>query len=143
MGIELILFMGLLLVGLFVMNTFAKKNQTKREAERARLLNEEMVPGAWVQTFSGFFGRYIDRDGDVIILETPSGEETYWVKAAVRSIGEPPFEAVLDEDDSTPELDLEEEDLDLVEEIDVIESDSSDDSLDSSDGFTNEDGKKE
>lgn len=136
MGIELILFMGLLLVGLFVMNSFAKKNQAKREAERARLLNEEMVPGAWVQTFSGFFGRYIDRDGDVIILETPSGEETYWLKAAVRSIGEPPFEAVLDEDGSTP-------DLDLAEEIDGIESDSSDDSLDSSDEFTNEDGKKE
>ncbi len=99
MGIEIILFMVILLLVFFVMNTFAKRSQQKRQDAQKQMLEEQLVPGAWVQTYSGFFGRYVDQDGDVIILETPSGEETYWVIRAIRSVEEPPFEALqIDED---------------------------------------------
>ncbi len=98
MGPEFLIMMLLLLGGLLLMNQFAKRSQAKRTAERDKMLNEAMVPGAWIQTFSGFFGRYVDTDGDVIILETPKGEETYWLKAAVKGVIEPPFEVVEDEE---------------------------------------------
>lgn len=96
--------MGVLVVGMFVMNYFAKKSAAKRKAEQDRTMAEQMVPGAWVQTFSGFFGRFVDVDGDVIILETPGGEETYWVKAAVRAVTDPPFEAIAEADDDDVEI---------------------------------------
>lgn len=97
MGPEVVIMMVVLLGGLLLMNTFAKKSQKKRVDEREKMLNESMVAGAWVQTFSGFFGRYVDTDGDVVVIETPSGEETYWLKAAIKGVIEPPFEAVHDE----------------------------------------------
>ncbi|WRS29675.1 preprotein translocase subunit YajC [Actinomycetaceae bacterium MB13-C1-2] len=98
MGIEFIIMLVLLMGGLFLMNSFAKRSQQKQKAEREKMMNEAMVAGAWVQTFSGFFGRFIDVDGDVVILETPSGEETYWLQAAIKGVIDPPFEAVLDEE---------------------------------------------
>lgn len=72
---EILLFMAVLVGGMFVMNSFAKKSQKKRQDEAAKTMAELMVPGAWVQTYSGFFGRFVDTDGDVIILETPSGKK--------------------------------------------------------------------
>lgn len=131
MGIELILFMGVLVVGMFVMNSFAKKSAKKRQDEQERTMAEQMVPGAWVQTFSGFFGRFVDFDGDVVILETPSGEETYWIKAAIRAVNDPPFEAIGDEEDDHVEVD--EYDLDVID-VETVDTDSSDpESADSSD----------
>lgn len=97
--------MGVLVVAMFVMNSFAKKSQKKRQEEQERTLREEMVPGAWVQTYSGFFGRFVDIDGDVVILETPGGEETYWLKAAIRAVTDPPFE-VLGDSASEEDIDL-------------------------------------
>lgn len=123
MGIELLLFMGVLVVGMFVMNSFAKKSAKKRQDEQERTMREQMVPGAWVQTFSGFFGRFVDFDGDVVILETPSGEETYWIKAAIRAVNDPPFEAIGDEDNDPAEVEGYELD---VTDVDTAHSDSSD-----------------
>lgn len=97
MGPEMIIMVVILFGGLFLMNSFAKRSQKKRQDERETMLKDQMVAGAWVQTFSGFFGRYVDTDGDVVILETPSGEETYWLKGAVKGVIEPPFEALLEE----------------------------------------------
>ena len=99
MGIEFLLFMGVLIVGMFVMNSFAKKSAKKRQDAQEVALREQMVPGAWVQTYSGFFGRFVDIDGDVVILETPSGEETYWLRQGIRAVTDPPFEALADVSD--------------------------------------------
>lgn len=94
---EFLLIIFIMFGGLFVMSYFGKRSQAKKADAREEMLDNQMVPGAWAQTYSGFFGRYVDQDGDVVILETPSGEETYWLQAAIRTIGEPPFE-ILDED---------------------------------------------
>ncbi len=122
----------ILIGGLFLMSTFSRKSQKKRQDERERMMNEDLHPGVWVQTFSGFFGRFVDTDGDVVILETPSGEETYWLKAAVKGVGEPPFEALQDEHDdvetSTETVDVESTDseTDVVETSETVDGDAVD-----------------
>ena len=126
---EILLFMAVLVGGMFVMNSFAKKSQKKRQDEAEKTMRELMVPGAWVQTYSGFFGRFVDNDGDVIILETPSGEETYWLRAAVRAVADPPFEALSDSDDDV-DVDVQQiesgvQNTDELDELDeVVELDS-------------------
>ena len=42
-------------------------------------------------TTSGFYGRYVETDGDVIVLETSDGTETLWTSRAIVSVGNPPF----------------------------------------------------
>lgn len=110
--------MGFLLIMLVLLvfmmwsgNRSRKKMQNQQEEHRRRM-DEGMVPGAWVKTSVGFWGRFADRDGDVVILETPGGTETYWDVAAVRDIGEPPFaadepEAPVEEEPEKPVLGLE------------------------------------
>lgn len=119
---EILLFMAVLVGGMFVMNSFAKKSQKKRQDEAAKTMAELMVPGAWVQTYSGFFGRFVDTDGDVIILETPSGEETYWLRAAIRAVTDPPFETLGESEDDV-EIDVLqiESDVDGTDEVDQLD----------------------
>lgn len=119
---EILLFMAVLVGGMFVMNSFAKKSQKKRQDEAAKTMAELMVPGAWVQTYSGFFGRFVDTDGDVIILETPSGEETYWLRAAIRAVTDPPFETLGEsEDDVEVDVLQIESDVDGTDEVDRLD----------------------
>ena len=127
---EILLFMAVLVGGMFVMNSFAKKSQKKRQDEAEKTMSELMVPGAWVQTYSGFFGRFVDTDGDVIILETPSGEETYWLRAAIRAVTDPPFETLGESEDDV--------------EVDVLQIESDVDGTDESeqlDGVVDLDGE--
>ena len=119
---EILLFMAVLVGGMFVMNSFAKKSQKKRQDEAEKTMSELMVPGAWVQTYSGFFGRFVDTDGDVIILETPSGEETYWLRAAIRAVTDPPFETLGEsEDDIEVDVLQIESDVDGTDEVDQLD----------------------
>lgn len=85
--------LGLMVVAFLVLTSFSKKNAQKRQAEHERQLAEQLKPGVWVHTSVGFFGRFVDMDGKVVILETPSGEETYWDKRVIRSVDDLPFEA--------------------------------------------------
>ncbi len=88
---ELLILMVLMMVGVFALNAWSKKSQNKRQEEQERMMKEQLVPGAWVHTRVGFFGRFVDLDGDVLILETVGGEETYWNKAVISSVGDLPF----------------------------------------------------
>ena len=83
--------LGIMAVVFIGVNSWGKKKNQQREAEHQRMLSEEMVPGAWVHTRVGFYGRFVDLDGDVVILETPGGTETYWNRAIIASVGELPF----------------------------------------------------
>lgn len=84
----------MLLVMLVVMMIFSSRSRKKmmaRQEEQQRQLAESLVPGAWVKTAFGFWGRYVDQDGDVVILETANGTETYWDRQVIREVGQPPF----------------------------------------------------
>ena len=85
---------GLLLAviaAFLVMMVFSSRNAKKKQAEQRDKLANDMVPGAWVMTTSGFYGRYVETDGDVIVLETSDGTETLWTSRAIVSVGNPPF----------------------------------------------------
>lgn len=120
-----ILMLGLMAVAFIGLNMFSKRSNQKRIDEKERMIREELVPGVWVHTSVGFFGRFVEIDGDVLILETPSGEETYWNKAVIRSVGDLPFEAEEDAEDM-PELDAAPEEEVAVEEATgiVVEDDT-------------------
>lgn len=85
---------GLLLAviaAFLVMMIFSSRNAKKKQTEQREKLANDMVPGAWVMTTSGFYGRYVETDGDVIVLETSDGTETLWTTRAIVSVGNPPF----------------------------------------------------
>lgn len=84
---------GVMFIGFIALNMWTKKNTEKQRVEKERMMNEQLVPGVWVHTRVGFFGRFVDLDGDVLILETPGGVETYWDKRMLASVGDLPFAA--------------------------------------------------
>ena len=100
----------LAVIGAFLlMMIFSSRNAKKKQAEQRDKLANDMVPGAWVMTTSGFYGRYVETDGDVIVLETSDGTETLWTSRAIVSVGNPPF-APDAEDDNAEDVDTQKAD---------------------------------
>lgn len=99
---SLYVLMGVMIIVFIAMNIWTKKSTKKRKDEHERMLNDQLVPGAWVHTRVGFFGRFVEIDGDVVILETPGGDETYWDKRMIASVGDLPF-AAEEEIEAAPE----------------------------------------
>ena len=111
----------LAVIGAFLlMMIFSSRNAKKKQAEQRDKLANDMVPGAWVMTTSGFYGRYVETDGDVIVLETSDGTETLWTSRAIVSVGNPPFAPdaadTNTEDASADKADNDEEVKDLQED---------------------------
>lgn len=111
----------LAVIGAFLlMMIFSSRNAKKKQAEQRDKLANDMVPGAWVMTTSGFYGRYVETDGDVIVLETSDGTETLWTSRAIVSVGNPPFAPdaadTNTEDASTDKADNDEEAKELQED---------------------------
>lgn len=86
-----LIIMAVLLIVMMWFSSRSRKKMQQQQQEQKRLLDEGLVPGVWARTAIGFWGRYVDQDGEVVILETPDGTETYWDRSAIRSVGEPPF----------------------------------------------------
>ena len=83
-----------------LMIKFGRKQQEKMLAQRKALLEEALVPGAWVKTRAGFYGTVVEVDGDVVTLATPLGDESLWDKNFIVGAEEPPFgPANADEDE--------------------------------------------
>ncbi|WP_325133434.1 preprotein translocase subunit YajC [Actinomyces weissii] len=89
--------------GFFLMTRMAKRQQEKMQAEQDRRLQEALVPGTWVRTHSGFYGKLVEVDGDVVTLATPLGDETLWHKRALLGAEQPPFAAAEEEETSSLE----------------------------------------
>ncbi|MDC4233226.1 preprotein translocase subunit YajC [Actinomyces sp. B33] len=119
---SLYIIMGIVLIGMMWFSSRSRKQMQAQQAERERSMAENMVPGAWVHTAVGFWGRFVDADGDVIVLETADGVEMYWDRSMIREVGtEPPFAADPqdeEEADDAPAV------LGLDEPADPQESDS-------------------
>ena len=77
--------------GLWLMSTFARRQQKKMADEQARRTEDALVPGTWVRTTAGFYGTVVEVDGDVVTLATPLGDESLWLKRSVVGAEEPPF----------------------------------------------------
>ncbi|WP_052046892.1 preprotein translocase subunit YajC [Arcanobacterium sp. S3PF19] len=87
---------------LLFMSRAGKKAQARAREEKQSAL----VVGNNVVTVGGFFGRIVDIDGDAVTLESPSGDETVWLKDAIRGQMDIPFAAVSEEE--AAELDRQE-----------------------------------
>ncbi|WP_026461094.1 preprotein translocase subunit YajC [Schaalia suimastitidis] len=105
-----ILMMGGLLVVMMIFSSRQRKKMMAAQAERERQLQEELKPGVWVKTAFGFWGRFVDMDGDVVVLETADGTETYWDRQVIREVGNPPFaepeiaSAVVEDEDGAEKI---------------------------------------
>jgi len=72
-------------------STSRKKQMAKMEQEKRDQL-AAVKPGEWVRTRVGFWGRFVDLDGDIVVLETTDGHEMYWEREMIAEIGgQPPL----------------------------------------------------
>ncbi|MDO5034124.1 MAG: preprotein translocase subunit YajC [Actinomycetaceae bacterium] len=88
--------MLLLLVMMAALMFFSSRGR-KKQQEQMEQMHRDIELGSWVRTASGYYGIVADVDGDVYILQSPSGDETYWDRRAISMIAEPPFESTLSE----------------------------------------------
>lgn len=102
---------GLVLIGLMWWSSTQRKRMEAERLKREEELFTSLVPGTWVRTVFGFWGRYVDTDGEVVILETADGTEMYWEKKTIQEVGTPPF-ASESHEDYTEEEDLEDDEDD-------------------------------
>ncbi len=114
-------FIGLMVVMFWWMSRSSKKMREKVAQER----EEAAQVGNNVVTTAGFFGTIVDIDGDAVTLQSPSGDETVWLRSAISAVADLPLasedESFLDE---------------AEEEYASIESDSAESSDGSEDGTT-------
>lgn len=89
--IIIILFMVIMMWGLNFMN---RKTQKRQQDERASAI----VLGNHVVTTAGFLGKIVDIDGDAITLESPSGEESVWLRGAIAGQMEIPVAGISEVD---------------------------------------------
>ncbi|WP_124054885.1 preprotein translocase subunit YajC [Arcanobacterium ihumii] len=78
-GIEILVLVVLMVGFIWFMNAGAKKAQKAQLEQR----EQAVKVGNNVVTTSGFFGRIVDIDGDAVTLESPSGDETVWLKTSI------------------------------------------------------------
>lgn len=123
-NVELLIIAGVLVVFLIFTSIASKK---KRE-EMSKKLNEQLVPGAWVQTIGGFCGKVVEIDGDVIVLATPTGEESLWLIKGIARVEEPPFAIESSDDENVEDLENEDNDSDsdIEDKSQAQNSDNSD-----------------
>ena len=79
----LLIAMLVLAVGVMWYSGRSRKQQMAKMEEEKREQLRTVTPGAWVHTRVGFWGRFVDLDGDIVVLETTDGHEIG---------GEPPLE---------------------------------------------------
>ena len=89
-----------------------KKQMEKMEQDKRDQL-AAVTPGTWVRTRVGFWGRFVDLDGDIVVLETTDGHEMYWERQMIAEIGGQP-----------PLADAEQADAD-ADEAEAVEEDAS------------------
>ena len=77
-----------------------KKQMEKMEQDKRDQL-AAVTPGKWVRTRVGFWGRFVDLDGDIVVLETTDGHEMYWEREMIAEIGGQPPLASTEDDEAT------------------------------------------
>ncbi|MDO5723197.1 MAG: preprotein translocase subunit YajC [Flaviflexus sp.] len=106
-----------------LMMWFMSRSQKKMAAKMAEQREAALVIGKTVVTQAGMIGEIVDIDGDVVTLESPSGDETQWLKTGIQSEIEPPYASTFEEDEmddgaAEADLDGEESFMDLDEDTD-------------------------
>ena len=95
--------MGLLVVRIAFMwwSSRSRKKQMEKMEQDKREQLAAVTPGEWVRTRVGFWGRFVDLDGDIVVLETTDGHEMYWEREMIAEIGGQPPLASTEDDEAT------------------------------------------
>ena len=95
--------MGLLVVMIAFMwwSSRSRKKQMEKMEQDKREQLAAVTPGEWVRTRVGFWGRFVDFDGDIVVLETTDGHEMYWEREMIAEIGGQPPLASTEDDEAT------------------------------------------
>ncbi|MBV7363725.1 preprotein translocase subunit YajC [Actinomycetaceae bacterium TAE3-ERU4] len=83
--------MPIFLLAMIVLMFWMSRNAKKQRQQMLEEQKEALVPGKWVMTRAGFYGRVVEIDGDVVTLETPLGDESLWNRNSILKAEEPPF----------------------------------------------------
>ena len=95
--------MGLLVVMIAFMwwSSRSRKKQMEKMEQDKREQLAAVTPGEWVRTRVGFWGRFVDLGGDIVVLETTDGHEMYWEREMIAEIGGQPPLASTEDDEAT------------------------------------------
>ena len=95
--------MGLLVVMIAFMwwSSRSRKKQMEKMEQDKREQLAAVTPGEWVRTRVGFWGRFVDLDGDIVVLETTDGHEMYWEREMIAESGGQPPLASTEDDEAT------------------------------------------
>ena len=95
--------MGLLVVMIAFMwwSSRSRQKQMEKMEQDKREQLAAVTPGEWVRTRVGFWGRFVDLDGDIVVLETTDGHEMYWEREMIAEIGGQPPLASTEDNEAT------------------------------------------
>ncbi|QPK80521.1 preprotein translocase subunit YajC [Schaalia sp. ZJ405] len=97
--------MIVVLAGMMWFMNRSRKKALQQQEEREKEMAANLAPGVWVHTAVGFWGQFVDMDGDIMVLATTDGTETLWDRRMIREVGEqPPFADQLTIDETEEEV---------------------------------------
>ena len=111
----MLLIMAAFLIVIMMWSSRSRRQQMQKLEQEKRDQLAAVTPGEWVRTRVGFWGRFVDLDGDIVVLETTDGHEMYWEREMIAEIGgQPPLAEVEQTDASADEAETVEEDASVL-----------------------------
>ena len=111
----MLLIMAAFLIVFVMWSSRSRRQQMQKMEQEKRDQLAAVTPGEWVRTRVGFWGRFVDLDGDIVVLETTDGHEMYWEREMIAEIGgQPPLAEVEQTDASADEAETVEEDASVL-----------------------------
>ena len=95
----MLLIMAAFLIVFMMWSSRSRRQQMQKLEQEKRDQLAAVTPGEWVRTRVGFWGRFVDLDGDIVVLETSDGHEMYWEREFIAEIGGQPPLATTEEDE--------------------------------------------
>ena len=114
----------LTLVIIFAVFYLFRRMSRNAQAKQEEARKSWFTVGTNVVTTSGFLGTIVDIDGDAVTLESPSGDESVWLKAAINQPMDIPLADVSESDSSESLLDNEQT-YDAVSDTDTADTEES------------------
>lgn len=92
-------FLGIMVVFVVVMMFASSRTRKKQAAQREQMMSQ-LEPGTWVRTIGRMYGRIVDIDERIVVLESLDGTELMFSRDAIAAVEEPEFSGA-DEDIDT------------------------------------------
>ena len=104
----MLLIMAAFLIVFMMWSSRSRRQQMQKMEQEKRDQLAAVKPGEWVRTRVGFWGRFVDLDGDIVVLETTDGHEMYWEREMIAEIGAVPPLAENADNETQESADVEE-----------------------------------